>query len=103
MRLDKAINKGPCLNEARTSHAPSDLGNENGVLVADALSRSGDPEQRLVREAFVQALDEPLDGLRLIARRRVVRHELEGAMIRLVHDRYCAAVKAWLIERSAPT
>ena len=44
----------------------------------EGLARSGDAEQRLVRQALAQALDELLDRLRLIARGLVVGFEFEG-------------------------
>ncbi|MBV6417344.1 MAG: hypothetical protein CMLOHMNK_02006 [Steroidobacteraceae bacterium] len=43
----------------------------------ECLARAGDAEQRLVREAVAEPFDELRDGLRLIARGRVVRAQLK--------------------------
>ena len=46
-----------------------------------ALSAARHAEQRLVRQALVQALDELLDGLGLIARGREISFELERSLL----------------------
>ena len=59
-------------HQRRALHVLDDVGDREG------LARAGDAEQRLVRQARLEAVDELRDRLRLIARRLVVALQLEA-------------------------
>jgi hypothetical protein len=83
---DQAIDEGPRFDKARSGTPGRDLCDENRILVTHALSASRHSEERLMRESLLQTLDEPVDRLRLITRGGKIRLELEGPMLRLLHE-----------------
>src|SRR5213082_2460491 len=79
--LHEAVDKGAGPRQARANLAGDALSDQKWIVMPYALSAARHAEQRLVRQPLVQALDELLDGLGLIARGREISFELERSLL----------------------